>query len=682
VGDSPTTINANSVLEMESTNKGMLLPRIALSSTTSASPLTAFVAGMTVYNTATAGDVTPGYYYSDGTKWVKMADAAGTDATIDAWVNDATNSVVKLGTKSDASTARSSDNAIAIGDDGFIYQGMEFSPSFMSYPSGLITQGGEFRQKVTRTDAGTPTVTYNSIGQTGISVSLKTGGSPYLSPVLNLGYTDETAGYSGANRMYLTKFGSAATLPASIKNRTFLAVVTGGTQVGGMSIEENGAFRFYTGAAGDLVTNYTSPRVIITETGNFGIGTASPLAKLDLAGYLKLGSSDGTADAGTAANREGDVRYTTAGGLQYHDASNWVSVAGISGSKSADMTLDAWENDPAKALVKLGTKSDASTARSSDNAIAIGDDGFIYQGMESIPSFMSYPSGLITQGGEFRQKVTRTDAGTPTVTYNSIGQTGVAVNVKTGGNQYLSPTLNLGFTDETAGYSGANRVYLTKYGSAATLPASVKNRTILAVNTGGTQVGGMSIEENGAFRFYTGTAGDLITNYTSPRVIITETGRVGIGTTTPNGPLDVLNFTSAAPVRFGESATGAGIQFDNRVATTAPLPSDNSAHIGWLESTSGYLGGSLLLASRPNVASSIVLNTQGTDKMIITASGNVGVATTSPQATFHVGGTGAIIVPVGDNATRPSTPVQGMIRYNTTAGKFEGYDGTSWVLLH
>jgi len=50
--------------------KGLLLPRVALTSTTSFTPLTAHVKGMTVYNTATAGDVTPGIYYNDGSKWV------------------------------------------------------------------------------------------------------------------------------------------------------------------------------------------------------------------------------------------------------------------------------------------------------------------------------------------------------------------------------------------------------------------------------------------------------------------------------------------------------------------------------------------------------------------------------------------------------------------------------------
>jgi hypothetical protein len=76
IGNNPTLLNANSVLEIESSNKGLLMPRLALTSTTAASPLSANVAGMNVYNTATTGDVTPGNYYNDGTKWIKVADEA------------------------------------------------------------------------------------------------------------------------------------------------------------------------------------------------------------------------------------------------------------------------------------------------------------------------------------------------------------------------------------------------------------------------------------------------------------------------------------------------------------------------------------------------------------------------------------------------------------------------------
>ena len=54
-------------------SKGLLLPRVALASTTATTPLGAHVKGMFVYNTATTGDVKPGIYYNDGTQWVAAA---------------------------------------------------------------------------------------------------------------------------------------------------------------------------------------------------------------------------------------------------------------------------------------------------------------------------------------------------------------------------------------------------------------------------------------------------------------------------------------------------------------------------------------------------------------------------------------------------------------------------------
>src|SRR5690606_32363798 len=87
VGDNPQNVNSDAVLEIESTNKGMILPRIALEATTSANPMSAHVEGMTIYNTATAGTgataVTPGYYYNDGAKWVRVA--TGADAKNEPW---------------------------------------------------------------------------------------------------------------------------------------------------------------------------------------------------------------------------------------------------------------------------------------------------------------------------------------------------------------------------------------------------------------------------------------------------------------------------------------------------------------------------------------------------------------------------------------------------------------------
>lgn len=74
--------------------------------------------------------------------------------------------------------------------------------------------------------------------------------------------------------------------------------------------------------------------------------------------------------------------------------------------------------------------------------------------------------------------------------------------------------------------------------------------------------------------------------------------------------------------------------------------------------------------------------------LVILKNGQTAINTTdtggyvAPRAAFDVNSTSAMIVPVGNTVQRPNTPVPGMIRFNTTLGKFEGYDGAAWVTLH
>lgn len=69
IGDNPGTINGNSLLELESVNKGFLAPRVTLTSLTAATPLTAPVpVGMLVYNNA--GTLPFGFYYWNGASWL------------------------------------------------------------------------------------------------------------------------------------------------------------------------------------------------------------------------------------------------------------------------------------------------------------------------------------------------------------------------------------------------------------------------------------------------------------------------------------------------------------------------------------------------------------------------------------------------------------------------------------
>jgi hypothetical protein len=69
--------NAAAGLDIDFATKGLLISRVALTGTASFAPLSAHTAGMMVYNTATTGDVKPGLYYNDGTKWVASVPPAG-----------------------------------------------------------------------------------------------------------------------------------------------------------------------------------------------------------------------------------------------------------------------------------------------------------------------------------------------------------------------------------------------------------------------------------------------------------------------------------------------------------------------------------------------------------------------------------------------------------------------------
>lgn len=104
---------ASAMLDISATDRGLLIPRVALTATNSALPVTAPADALLVYNTATAGtapnNVTPGYYYFEtaGTRWVPILSGVkgwsttgnyGTVAgTNYLGTNDAQNLVIKTG---------------------------------------------------------------------------------------------------------------------------------------------------------------------------------------------------------------------------------------------------------------------------------------------------------------------------------------------------------------------------------------------------------------------------------------------------------------------------------------------------------------------------------------------------------------------------------------------------------
>ncbi|SFN18428.1 hypothetical protein SAMN05421741_1023 [Paenimyroides ummariense] len=77
VGIGTLTPNKSSQLDVVSTNKGILIPRVALENSVDATTITAGnVNSLLVFNTNTKNDITPGYYYWFDNKWMRVVNDA------------------------------------------------------------------------------------------------------------------------------------------------------------------------------------------------------------------------------------------------------------------------------------------------------------------------------------------------------------------------------------------------------------------------------------------------------------------------------------------------------------------------------------------------------------------------------------------------------------------------------
>jgi len=118
VGIGTSNPNASAKLDISSTNKGFLPPRVALTASNAAAPITTPATGLLVYNTASVADVMPGYYYNSGTSsaplWLRLntnADFSGTNTALyTATGNISQNFLVTFNTNGDGTVINSYSN--------------------------------------------------------------------------------------------------------------------------------------------------------------------------------------------------------------------------------------------------------------------------------------------------------------------------------------------------------------------------------------------------------------------------------------------------------------------------------------------------------------------------------------------------------------------------------------------
>jgi hypothetical protein len=161
-----------------------------------------------------------------------------------------------------------------------------------------------------------------------------------------------------------------------------------------------------------------------------------------------------------------------------------------------------------------------------------------------------------------------------------------------------------------------------------------------------------------AFLSRAGSSDTALTEY----MRITSTGNVGIGTATPGAALQVVSTTSADQLRVGYDTTN----YYKIGRNTA----NGVLHFQGTQATyNGYN----------------FLSQAGTSSFFIKDSGSVGIGTAAPNASAILdltSTTRALLIPRMTTTQRDAlTAVNGMLIYNSTLNKFQGYEGGAWASL-
>ena len=86
VNDDGSIPHSSSMLDVKSTTKGLLIPRVALTATNVSGPVSSPLTSLLVFNTATAGSggtaVSPGFYFWNGNAWEKINSGV---TSLNAW---------------------------------------------------------------------------------------------------------------------------------------------------------------------------------------------------------------------------------------------------------------------------------------------------------------------------------------------------------------------------------------------------------------------------------------------------------------------------------------------------------------------------------------------------------------------------------------------------------------------
>lgn len=391
--------------------------------------------------------------------------------------------------------------------------------------------------------------------------------------------------------------------------------------------------------------------------GNVGIGTTSPASKFDVWGDLRVGTSStptlfaqsSTGNVGIGTTNPDKLLTISAGAtnqaLGLDDSGIYVSRT-VNGSYSGSITRSAassastvgWDYEGNLAVTHKFTTTGAVVATVGTQVGTSGTTGILsvdnISRLRSINGLANSPLTLLSDDasggsdGIVFNRSSRTDAGNNAVTVWQYAGTELG-RFTTAGNVGIGTTTPQERLHVDSG-SDNNVAYFNGNGSYSWL--DIYNGDANRVQMGNANDGEFAVRTSDAIR-----------------LLVDTTGNVGIGTTSPNYKLSVVDSTTYIASQ-STSASGSGrlysINSSNDIGSLTTYGSSFSqSHLANNTAVAAQNGLYLMSDSGVSAGGSNSINfltggySSGQTRMVITSTGNVGIGTTTPGQKLTVAGT-------------------------------------------
>lgn len=594
------TPDASAGLDISYNNKGLLVPRVALTATNAAGPIASPAISLLVYNTATVGNapynVVPGYYYWNGVAWTLLVTGAQT--TNYAWALTGNTGTVAgtnfIGTTDNNDFVIKTNNAeraratsggnFAIGSTNF----NGASPEKFLVDAGTTSSFNVISGKGNINSYLQLNIQNNNAGTAASSDVVATAdngneNSNYVDLGINSS-TNNAAFFGAANDAYLYNSGG------SVGGNFFIGTSSPGKNLG-----------FLTGGGATGAIAGSNERMHIDgSTGNVGIGNVAPTEKMDITGNLKFsGAIMPNNNAGTAgyflqsAGAGAPPVWASSGASQaWSLTGNTGTTAGtnfLGTTDAQDMVFKA--NNVERMRIVNG--ANATTGTTGDITIGDVNSGTLRSAKELV---------LRQDGDVYGPSTLRLR--------NRAGQNGAVFETTGGSANLVDFIFNTG---AVASPISSNIRFETRSGNMK-----------VTGNTTEWQFG-QPDTQNGGPTLVTGASG---TGSNSAFLI----GNVGIGNNAPTQKLDItgnLKFSGALMPNNNAGTTGYFLQ--SAGAGAPPVWVNPSASQGWgLTGNAGTTAGTNFIGTTDAV--DFVVKTNNTEKARVTSGGNFGIGGTAFDA--------------------------------------------------